>query len=271
MKKTVIIIGHSHASCLKAALKKNIYCPRNPFIKFVPAAIGSRAFIGGLITFDAHGNMMPNPIIQKCISAHAKDNARDIWLLSVLGGNYSNRLGLFQDGPLYDINLPSQEFMENREETISELGAAHRAFVPYDAIINVYEKLYSEIKSLFKVLQQQRVKGIMHVSGPSPIPDETYIRENLPANLVKRARKIDPENELIINPISLRMKLWTCECDAVKKICKETSVHYIHQPEDAIGPDNFRKSETYADVLHGSPLYGAMALEKVETFLETYN
>lgn len=256
----VLVFGHSHTTCMVKAMRQKLYPTVSPDIAFRVVGYGSKAFPGGLVVSDANGEPVSSPVVLAAIDRAVADaKGREVWLLSVIGGNAANRFGIFRSGPGVDFMLPG-------EPVAPALQDPGGSFIPYDAVESTMQRHLDGFAQFLKLLPRQRVAGIAHLEGPPPCMSNAYVAQSLSASaqqLVRDAGIQDLTEELVADP-AYRHRLWRCQAEVTRRIVEAAGGLYIGPPPAALDETGHRRLETCSDACHGTPDYGAMALAHVK-------
>lgn len=251
-----LLFGHSHATCMVAAMRQKLFPAVSDDIAFRVVGYGSKAFPGGLVVGDSNRAPVASPVVLAAIdraAAEAEAKGRQLWLVSVVGGNAANRLAIFNSGPAVDFILPG--------DASPPVADAER-FIPYDAVERAMERQLAVFDQFLKLLPRQRVAGIAHLEGPSPCMDNEFVVSSLPAaarQLVQASGTCELTAELVAPP-AYRRRLWLCQAAVTRRIVESHGALYVTPPPEALDADGHRRLDTCSDACHGTPAYGAMAL-----------
>lgn len=252
-----LLIGHSHATCMVAAMRRKLFPAVTPDIVFRVVGYGSKSFPGGLVVQTSDGERLVNPVVLSAIDrAAAEARGRQVWLVSVIGGNAANRMAIFSAGPAVDFLMPGER-NESPQDGLQ--------WVSYDAIEATMARQLSQLSEFFELLPRERLAGVAHLEGPPPCMSNEFVYSKLP----EAARRLVAESgELTISPASiaapsLRHKLWQCQSIVTRRIVEKHGVVYIEPPPEAIDECGHRRIESCSDACHGTPEYGAWALHQV--------
>lgn len=253
----VLIFGNSHANCVAAALKTGLFIPEDPNTAFRVIAHGAQALPGGIVMQTADGRRMPNPIVLKAIADFkARRPQPRVVLVSIVGGNQSNRLSMFRPEINFDFAL------QGESGTVD--GASY--IIPFEALAKTIRKQLGTLGEFLSLLPRDGVVAAYHVEGPSPIPSNEYIFNNLPAKTIELAARMNLP-VLCVDSIAspaLRLKLFKCQQSVVRELAEQAGFEYVGPPAEAVNGDGFRVPITWRDAVHGSPEYGAMVLREIE-------
>lgn len=262
----VLLFGNSHANCMANALRRKLIPAVEDGVGIRIVSTGSDAFPGGLTVTDSTGKRIANPVLARSIQqALSEERGRTVWLASVIGGNQANRMGLFNvdDGPVVFIDP---------DDSLSERPSAYSGssrFLPYDLIEYQFARSMESMAEMYRLLPLDRVAGLVHLEGPPPAPDPQFITSHLPerTRALFEARGLSRLSPDDVAPIALRHRLWRVQCRVAKRIADVCGAQYLPPPEEAFGPDGFRRPELCADATHATAEYGAMYLRALRRFV----
>lgn len=252
-----LLVGHSHATCMVAAMRRKLFPAVTSDVAFRIVGHGSKAFPGGLVLEDQNRNRIANPVVISAIDrAFAEARGRKVWLVSVIGGNAANRMAIFSSGPAVDFLLPD-------EAPRSRSPGAQ--WVPYDAIEASMANQLKSFSEFLELLPRDKLAGVAHLEGPPPCMSNDFVYSHLPVaarQIVNASGTVHLSPESIAAP-DLRHRLWLCQVRSTRLIVERRSDLYIPPPQLAMDATGHRLIETCSDACHGTPEYGAMALLQV--------
>lgn len=252
-----LLIGHSHATCMVAALRRKLFPAVTPDIAFRVVGYGSKAFPGGLVLEASDGARIVNPVVSAAVDrAFAEARGRRVWLVSVIGGNAANRMAIFSSGPPVDFLLPG--------EAATDVPAG-APWVPYDAVEATMERQLDSLDEFFARLPREKLAGVAHLEGPPPCMSNDFVYAALP-EAARRLAIDSGEVELTPDSIAapaLRHRLWQCQATVTRRIAEANGVLYIEPPAQAADEHGHRRLDTCSDACHGTPEYGSWALGHV--------
>lgn len=252
-----LLIGHSHATCMVAALRRKLFPTVTPELAVRVVGYGSKSFPGGLVVETGDGVRLVNPVVLAAIDrACAEARGRAVWLVSVIGGNAANRMAIFGSGPPVDFLLPGESAPPASDAV---------QWVSYDAVEATMARQLGSLDEFFALLPRDRLAGVAHLEGPPPCMSNDFVYSSLPES----ARRLAVESgEVEMSPASiaapaLRHRLWQCQAAVTRRIAESHRVVYIDPPEEAVDAQGHRRIESCSDACHGTPEYGAWALSHV--------
>jgi hypothetical protein len=252
-----LLIGHSHATCMVAAMRRNLYPAVTPEVAYRVIGYGSKSLPGGLVVEAGDRLRLANPVVLAAIDrAFAEARGRQVWLVSVIGGNAANRMAIFGAGPAVDFLLPG--------ETPQPVAEGVQ-WASYDAIEAAMARQLGSLREFFELLPRDRLAGVAHLEGPPPCMSNEFVYSKLP----EAARRLVVESgEVEMSPTSiaapaLRHRLWQCQANVTRQIVEAHGALYIDPPPQALDERGQRRIESCSDACHGTPEYGAWALSHV--------
>ena len=253
-----LIVGHSHAWCMRSAIERKLFDPCVGRHAFHPTLIGSESLPGGYVFTDDTGKECINPIFERHLKEQLPtEGARTVQVVSVFSGNHYNWLGLVRDRRTFDFVHPSAP-----ELPVDEA----RPFLPYAAVKAIFDRETSRLERFYALLLARTdVVGVVHVEGPPPIPSEEHIKYWV------REKVKGKDAEFEVGPPALRRKLWLSQRDSTRAMCERVGVTYVLPPSAAIDEQGFMKQEFWLDSVHGNPSYGALLLNQVRSTLEAHS
>ena len=223
-KAPILACGHSHLSCLNAALaqKKDLN-----HIKTV--CLGKKSRL----------------VNQEDIkSALNFNNFNPQYIFLSLHGNYHNAFSLIENPKKFyfgDFDCETQ----NRHFIPSSMVKKH-----FETLLHKTFDLLIFFKSLFES------KSIIFITPPPPIPD--------PSHLIKYPGSFKARIHQGIMPKELRLDSYKIQTSITKTFCLENDIAILQPPEDAINSEGFLKMEyANQDPTHGNILYGQKVLSQI--------
>src|SRR5262249_11341835 len=118
------------------------------------------------------------------------------------------------------------------------------------------------LRRFYTCLPRRNIAGILHLEAPPPIPNERQCKTSIEGLLLHRHLGVRWNAE--ISPREFRMKLWKCQSDVNREICRQHGVVYVSPPEDALDAEGYLAPSAWWGATHGNAAYGALALRKIE-------
>lgn len=242
----IIVFGHSHLEALHKAASD-----RKSKFKFLPLSEAS-PFTNPLVLIQEDGNQIPNPAqLMRLHDVGAFNDGID--LVSIIGGNAHNVLGLLRHSRPFDIVLPNA----GNDEDQSYQTQPKAELIPYEMMIRHFEQRSRKYTDFLRLLKP-RVKGkLWHLESPPPCPDEEFIRNNIDTYFKDRLA-------IGLTPATLRYRLWRCHSDMIRRTCKAIGITFIPAPPASMDENGFLRREGWGNATHGNAWYGAHALDQIE-------
>jgi hypothetical protein len=251
----LLLIGHSHADCVDAALRASRIEHRTVFLHRMPRdnvpymqKARDRVVAAARELYDdrdastslsemlAHSSTLP--------------------VLSI-GGNNHNIIGLIKGPEPFDFIL------KNKEDLDVDNGAN---VLPYSLM---REFLYTNLRETFlQILDFRNMLKIhtVHISSPPPIADDTFIENNLDDFFKKK----QGGDHSVVHK-ALRYKLWRLSADLYKEFCIASDVRYLMPPEPVMDHGMFLAPQFYGkDATHANSLYGAAIVDQLQEYSKNF-
>lgn len=239
----LLIVGHSHSIGVVNALRTS----------GVPTGYAAPREIDGhgVFTFDGSRFSYSSPIKQEIESQFSDP----IPIISMVGGNAYNVLGLIEGDPPFDFLHPSYS-RHLREDC---------AVIPYRTVHDSFWRRLQagDLRMLTTLIEEYPTVFWGHVQAPPPWRDnaameahlDPYFRQNFP-------------NRKISDPW-LRLKLWKTESDIFEAACLARGKKYLRVPREALDPDGFLRPEYHHETscTHANAAYSSMVYEQIKEAL----
>lgn len=242
----VVIFGHSHVLSIRRALKDW----SESEVNFEIALCGTKEFVGGLMYLNKHGNQKLSPLISSVLNRYAgKKEEKHTWFVSMAQGNYYNQLGMLAEERTFDFVLNG----------MSDLPLDTTAtFLPVDAIKDALKEKMADFPAYLASMAKSAFGKRFIVVGPPP--------PNRDDNLV--AELIEEEQDLVVNPYTVRLKLWRVQNELIQHYCEQKNVHFFRGDiEKTCDIDGFLLPEYVKDSVHANHLYGKRLLKELERYV----
>ncbi|MEO1102365.1 MAG: hypothetical protein AAFW98_01320 [Pseudomonadota bacterium] len=224
-KVDVLIVGNSHAGALSLAHDPE----RDRGIEVLRTGLSPQS---------------PHPMLTAPLTARYQPQA----VVSIIGGNHHNLLGLLEAPEPFDFILPARPGVlpGRRIVPLAQVRAALKEHVA------TATPRILRLRNAFKV-------PTMHVASPPPIGDETHLRAH--------PRGFAPEDgaPIAIAPKSVRMKLYLLQNEILQAFCAQEGITFVAAPQEACDREGFL-AEPYRlrDPTHGNKHYGRLVLEAIK-------
>lgn len=261
-ERLLLVMGNSHVNCIANALKRKLYPSLADGLAIRVVAAGAAAFPGGLVVTGADGRRIANPVITRALAqAEADARRRDVWLLSVVGGNLAARMGLFRPAQSTYVALADEEVPADVEAEV---------FVPADALAATLRRQLASFDELLGLMPRTALKGFMHLEAPWPCADSDWMFEHLPAASRQLAAQmgLPALTAQDMAPPALRQRLWRAQSAVVREIVERHGGRYLTPPPAAADEAGFMRPGFCGDAVHGSIEYGRECLAMVAGLLQ---
>ena len=256
----LVCFGQSHANTLRNAWWRGLYQPEQPGLHVQFLLRGRKKFPSDAIVSRSPetGEDAVHAGLARELERHARrtNGSSETWLLSVVRGNDYNVFGLFEPDPPFDFVHPALPDLPLRTDV---------PLVPYDAIRLRFQAAAQATRRFYRCLPRRDAAGVLHLEAPPPIPSEEQCRRSIELVLLKHA--LGRGRGVRISPREFRMKLWKCQSDASREVCRETDVIYVGPPEDALDHEGYLLPQAWLGATHASSWYGVLALKKIEALI----
>ena len=233
----ILAIGASHLVALQQASRQNGAASRIAFVQ-----LRDPGYRGALVRTSGAA-----PSLSSRLAQDVAERSRTL-VVSVIGGNKHNILGLLNHPRPFDFILPDEPdlpFTPSAECVPVELVAASLA------------KRAANEFDLLRALRRATKVAMIQVESPPPNPSVEHIRRH-PGVFRDRI------DALGVAPATLRYKLWRVHSSVVRALCAEIGVEFLAAPRDAQDPQRMMVEEAWAaDPTHGSAWYGSLVLKQI--------
>jgi hypothetical protein len=169
-------------------------------------------------------------------------------VVSMVGGNVHNQLGLVRHPRPFDFVLPSEP----------DLPSGDGELIPSGALETVLHKRMTTELTLLRLLKRHAQGPMYHLESPPPVADDEYIRASIDPYFVERG-----VGELgIVSPL-LRYKLWRLYSGLVRRACVALRINFVPCPAEAM-TNGFLRTELCANATHANERYGSLLLAQLE-------
>lgn len=171
-------------------------------------------------------------------------------IVSCIGGNAHNVVGMVQHPQPYDFVLPDMPDMPLIE------GAQ---IVPHAL---VKDRLTNAAAGQLRYLSVLAKFGdVQHVESPPPIYSDSWVMEN-----ANRLFQDKGANSLGVSPAHLRYKLWALHSQIFAATAQQHGVTFVSNP-DAVKDEHgyLRQDFSSHDATHANRLYGLALLTKIKS------
>ena len=232
----ILAIGASHLAALQDAGGRNGTGPRVAFVQLRAPGYG-----GALV------RSAGPPTLNRRLAEDVTAPSREL-IVSLIGGNKHNILGLLNHPRPFDFVLPEEP------ELPFTPGAE---CVPADLVADSLAKRAVNELDLLGALRRATKVPIIHMESPPPNPNVEHIRRH-PGVFRDRI------DALGVAPAHLRYKLWRVHSSVVRRACAEIGIVFVPAPKEAQDAHSMMLEAAWADdPTHGSAWYGAFVLQQI--------
>jgi hypothetical protein len=245
----VYFIGHSHINAIIGAARNVSWPFTHPQHFIHMLEVRNRLGLNTLIEYGPDGISL-HPALCESIKSDNNYEGHKL-IVSLMGGNSHNILGLMRHPIPFDFVLPQQ----------SDLPLESSAqILPYNFIWDVlHEVALPHLNELIAL--RSSVEGlIIHLESPPPIGNDVYVQQYLDPYFKEKPQEIAPR--------ILRYKLWRLHSEIVKQVCSKINVTFVPVPTETLDREGFLRSEGYpGNVTHGNEWYGEKVLEQLNNIM----
>jgi len=247
-KKKAVIFGHSHVWSIRRALAAG-WAHSDVIIKDL--ACGTKELPGSIVYRSEDGRTRINSVILSIIHRISSSKcASNTSFVSMVEGNYYNRLGMFVEGAIFDFVLK-----EHVEIPLTP-GAT---VLPTSAVIDALEAQMKQLRDFLPALVRETGgKRIIVVGPPPPSASNTLITKRL---------KTESES-LSISPASVRLKLWVLQNQLVGNYCKKNGIQYLSGDlTGTLDSAGYTRLEFMKDSVHPNHTYANHLLNAIAEYI----
>ena len=256
LSSTILIVGHSHTASVLGALSvrnKHWAAPDGLHVGVVnlPKLMPSL----GLTTRDVTVLEPPAPprlhaeVIAEIERLVVPDSR--LYLVSMIGGNAHNVLGLIRSDVPFDFILPEAPQLP------LDAGAQ---LVPYTAMRAVLEQRMQNDRNTLEALRRLYPGVLLHMESPPPPRDDEYV-----AGALEDFRTLFPDGDVV--SATLRYKLWRLHSSIVERYCHELGIIFVQAPIEARDAEGYLAPQAYGNATHGNAWYGSRLLGQMEAIV----
>lgn len=241
-RRRALIVGDSHTVALQEALAARLAREQASLIEFEILRVGLTK---------PNGNKIPGPTADEIIIRLEQSSPHEV-LVSVIGGNQYNALGLLRHPEPFDVLEPGGD----------TTGAPGARIIPYAIMTQVFAEHLRNGRSAEMIRLRAAFTGrAFHMAPPPPKQDNEYIRQ--------RAEK-DFRQEKVVPPINdphARLRLYRLQVEGLKRLCATLEMGVVEAPSETtnggfLAPDYWGK-----DATHANAEYGEVMLRQLETLI----
>jgi len=233
----ILAIGTSHLAALEGAARQNGAAPRIAFVQLRDAR-----YRGALVRAGDGG-----PSLSWRLAEDVGERSREL-IVSLIGGNKHNILGLLNHPRPFDFVLPEEPDLPFTP------GAE---CVPVELVADSLAKRAVNELDLLRTLRKATKVPMIHMESPPPNPSVDHILRH--PGVFK-----DRIDELGVAPAHLRYKLWRVHSSVVRAACAEAGIRFVPAPRESQDTRSMLLEAAWADdPTHGSTWYGALVLKQI--------
>lgn len=248
MRPKVIILGDSHATALAEAVRLRLDAgtEANSPVDF---------FASRFAKLKANGANIPGVTADE-VEVMMKAARKSDVLVSVLGGNQYNTLGLLESPAPFDLVDPVTATYPDAVPGVR--------IVPLAQMSASFDTYVAGIRARLSGLQAAFPGRVFHVNSPPPKGDNAYIKKNAEGYFRSEGKVV-----LNVNPPGMRRRLWLIQSQALSRMCSQLGIEFVDGPNDALDEEGFLARSAYgADATHANAAYGELMLQKLERMVK---
>lgn len=238
--KTVCVFGHSHVWSVRRVVDK----PITQGFAFEAPLCGTQEMPGPLL-YEDHGNKQHLTSVLTALLNRLTPSP-DLWLLSMVHGNYYNQIGMLTSGQTFDFTLPDEPDLPY-DATATNL--------PYLAVKAAMEAQMVSLPTYLQRLKMTEFGSQTLIAGTCPPPrDSAYFKSML------------EEKGLMaeLAPAHVRLKLWKLQDAVYADMCHAKGMAYVSGAmPDTQDQEGFLLPEYIKDAVHANGDWAALFLKKV--------
>jgi hypothetical protein len=233
----ILAIGASHLVALQGAARQIGSAPRIAFVQLRDARYRGAIERGG----DG------KPSLGWSLAEDVAEPSRKL-IVSLIGGNKHNILGLLNHPRPFDFVLPDEPDLPFTE------GAE---CVPVELVADSLTRRAANEFDLLRTIRAATTVPMVHMESPPPNPSVAHIRRH-PGVFRDRI------DALGVAPAHLRYKLWRVHSSVVRAACADAGIQFVPAPREALDAHSMLRKAAWADdPTHGSAWYGALVLKQI--------
>lgn len=236
----IAIIGNSHVNCVAHALAMP-NCPHAERVQVIN--LNQEEHLARAFLREAD----PSPLIDR-IRERQVDDAPTFWCM-MIGGNEHNIRGLLRHPRHFDFVVPHRPdlFLDETAERLT-----------YGFVRATFDRILSHYKPGLSALRDRAELPVLSIESPPPKGDDDFVK----ANLDKYFH--DNMEDLRLSGRDMRLKMWIVRSEAMRALCQNSSLEYLHGLEGTTDTDGFLLPEFWPrDATHANREYGRLLIEHV--------
>lgn len=240
MTQTVYVFGHSHVWSVRGVINR----PLADGYAFEAPICGTKEMPGPLLYWDHRKKPRLTAVLAALLNRLTP--SPDLWLLSMVQGNYYNQLGMLTFGQPFDFISP------DASDLPFENTAVH---LPYLAVKAAMEAQMANLRIYLERLKNTDFGAQTLIAGVSPPPRDMV---HFKPMLEEKGLMTD------LSPAHVRLKLWRLQDQIYANICKKQGVEYVSGfISEAQDEDGYLSPEYVKDAVHANGEWAALYLKKV--------
>lgn len=261
----VICIGNSHVAALSTAAVSDWNEGRPHRFDLHVGRLGHQEY---LPVVDGAGRL--NPVLARDITdsltgralsprihfvgAGTDDASGRTVVVSMVGGNAHNLLGLLQPSPPFDFCL---------DESPDLPLAPGADILPQGQVAAILDRaVQAEIAPILRALKATANTEIWHLESPPPIRSNDHIAQHLEDRFQQQGK------HTTVSPPAFRYKLWRLHSASVRRLCNNLGVRFLPHPAVAVDKDGFLlPMHVPGNATHAAVSYGRLQLEQLDALL----
>lgn len=178
--------------------------------------------------------------------------ARHDLVVSMVGGNQHNAIGLVQHPEAFDFHLPARPDLP---------PLPRREIVPCGVLRDMFDHgLRGKDGERIVKLRQATPARVVHVCPPPPKEDAEHIMRRHETLFLKQGLL---ENG--VTPAPIRLKLWLLQVSVAQALCAEWGVEFLPVPAGTQTAAGYLAPAYYADdATHANPAYASLMLGQLK-------
>lgn len=241
MPQTICVFGHSHVW----SVRRNVNQPIADGFEFQAPLCGTKEMPGPLVYFQGE-KQRPHltPVLVALLNRLTP--SPDLWLLSMVQGNYYNQLGMLTSGQPFDFIDPGEP------EAPFDETALH---LPYGAVKAAVERQMANLTHYLRRLKVSDFSEQMLIAGTPPPPRDTEVFKPM---LEEKGLMAE------LTPPHVRLKLWRLQDEIYARMSDEAGLRYVSAAmTHAQDGDGYLLPEYVKDAVHANGPWAALYLKKV--------
>ncbi|MEZ5823428.1 MAG: hypothetical protein R3C97_01390 [Geminicoccaceae bacterium] len=240
MPAQICIFGHSHVWSIRRA----IHDIELDDFTFTAPLCGTQAMPGPIVYADRNGRFQLTSTLAALFNG--LEPSQDLWLLSMVQGNFYNRLGMLHAGEPFDFVLP------DHADLPLDIEATH---LPYMAMREALVDEMAEMPPYLELLAASPFAKQVIIAGAPPPPLENSHFEALLGD-----QGLMPQ----LSPAHVRLKLWLLQEEILEEQCRAHGIAFVStNMKDAQDEQGYLLPQHIKDAVHADGTWSKAYLMKV--------